>query len=93
MWYQVHKRKKKRPHSIILEGNHEHRIKRVLDYEPHLASGARGKFGISFKDLDFVFHEGYLSRNKCFTVRFSTDQKRPSILKVIEELDCSEYKH
>ena len=49
-WYYVSKAKKKKPFSVILEGNHEHRIKRVLDMEPHL-EGER--FGISFKNLEF----------------------------------------
>jgi hypothetical protein len=44
------KAKKKRPRSVILEGNHEHRLKKVLDYEPHL-EGIR--YGISFRDFDF----------------------------------------
>ena len=52
MWTPMKRTKKKMPYRIVLEGNHEHRIKRVLDYEPHLASGGTG-FGISFKDLDF----------------------------------------
>lgn len=47
----------------------------------------------AFKDLDFVFYEEYLSRNKCFKVRFGTDPKRPLILEVIEELECSDYKY
>lgn len=44
------KAKKKRPYSVILEGNHEHRLKKVLEYEPHL-EGVR--YGISFRDFDF----------------------------------------
>ena len=47
----------------------------------------------AFKDLDFVFFDEYLSRNKCLKVRFCSDQKRPSILEVIEELECSDYKY
>ena len=50
MWYPMFKSKKKLPYRVVIEGNHEHRIKRLLDYEPHL-SGA--KFGVSFSDLDF----------------------------------------
>ncbi|RTL05381.1 hypothetical protein EKK58_08265 [Candidatus Dependentiae bacterium] len=50
MWGPITKAKKKKPYSVILEGNHEHRIKKVLDYEPHL-EGIR--YGISFNDLDF----------------------------------------
>lgn len=47
----------------------------------------------SYKDLDFVFYEKYLSRNKCFRVRFNTEQQRPFILEVVEELECSLYKY
>lgn len=50
MWGPITKAKKKKPYSVVLEGNHEHRIKKVLDYEPHLEGK---KFGISFNDLDF----------------------------------------
>jgi Calcineurin-like phosphoesterase len=50
MWSPIIKAKKKKPYSIILEGNHEHRVKRVLDFEPHLEGI---KYGISFKDFDF----------------------------------------
>lgn len=49
-WYPIKKSKKKLPHRIVIEGNHEHRIKKLLEYEPHL-SGSR--FGVSFSDLDF----------------------------------------
>lgn len=51
MWGPITRAKKKKPYSVILEGNHEHRIKKVLDYEPHL-EGIR--YGISFRDLDFA---------------------------------------
>jgi len=51
MWGPITKAKKKKPYSVVLEGNHEHRIKKVLDYEPHL-EGIR--YGISFRDLDFT---------------------------------------
>ena len=49
MWGPITKSKKRKPRSIFLEGNHEHRIKRVLDFEPHLEGV---KYGISFKDLE-----------------------------------------
>lgn len=50
MWSPIKKAKKKKPHSVILIGNHEQRQSKVLDYEPHL----RGhKFGIGPKDFDF----------------------------------------
>jgi hypothetical protein len=50
MWQPIRKAKKKMPRRIILEGNHEHRIKTVLEREPELAGA---KYGLSFKDLDF----------------------------------------
>lgn len=49
----INKAKKKKPRCVFLEGNHENRIKKVLDYEPHL-EGKR--FGISFSDLDLNKH-------------------------------------
>lgn len=49
MWGPITKSKKRKPRSIFLEGNHEHRIKRVLDFGPHLEGV---KYGISFKDLE-----------------------------------------
>jgi hypothetical protein len=49
MWYPMWKSKKKRPRTIYLEGNHEHRIKKLLEMEPHLTGH---KFGVSFEDLD-----------------------------------------
>ena len=47
----------------------------------------------SFKDLDFVYYNKYLSRNKCLRVRFNNEQSKPFILEVIEELECSEFKY
>jgi len=47
MWHPIKRAKKKLPYSCILEGNHEHRIKRALNLSPEL-DGA-----ISFDDLDF----------------------------------------
>lgn len=47
----------------------------------------------SYKDLDFVFYDEYLSRNKCLKVRFNNVQQSPFILEIIEELDCSKYKY
>jgi len=47
----------------------------------------------SFKDIDFVYYDEYLSRNKCFQVRFNAEQQRPFILEIVEELECSEYKY
>lgn len=47
----------------------------------------------SFKDLDFIYCDEYLSRNKCYNVRFNKEQKKPFIVDIIEELDCTEYKY
>jgi hypothetical protein len=47
----------------------------------------------SYKNLDFVYYDKYLSRNKCLYVRFNDEQRRPFILEIIEELECSDYKY
>ncbi len=47
MWAPLKRTKKKKPHSVVLEGNHEYRIKRALNFSPEL-DGA-----ISFKDFQF----------------------------------------
>lgn len=45
-WDPVKARKRKLPHRVFLEGNHEHRIERVLDMHHELEGS------IGFKDLD-----------------------------------------
>lgn len=50
MWTPMKRSKKRMPFSVVLEGNHEHRVKRVITEHPHLAGS---KFGLSFKDFDF----------------------------------------
>ncbi len=50
MWGPIKKTKKKMPYRVILEGNHEHRIKKALEKDPELGGA---KFGISFKHLGF----------------------------------------
>lgn len=47
LWHSIKKAKKKRPRRVVLEGNHEHRLKRVLEYE-HILEGT-----IGFKDFQF----------------------------------------
>lgn len=47
MWAPIKKLKKKLPYSVVLEGNHEHRIERALDLSPELAGT------IGFNDFDF----------------------------------------
>jgi hypothetical protein len=46
LWSTVKSAKKRLPHRVFLEGNHEHRIKKAINLQPEL-EGA-----ISFKDLD-----------------------------------------
>jgi hypothetical protein len=62
MWHPIRKSKKKLPYSVFLEGNHEHRLKRVLEFEPHLAGD---RYGISYKNYQLsdyhnesVYYEG-----------------------------------
>jgi len=62
MWHPMQKAKKKQPRRVFLEGNHEHRLKKVLEYEPHLAGD---RYGISYKNFqleqyyhDVVMYEG-----------------------------------
>jgi hypothetical protein len=47
MWHPIRKAKKKRPLSVFLEGNHEHRLKKVLEAQPELGGN---KYGIGYKD-------------------------------------------
>jgi hypothetical protein len=56
MWAPIKRAKRKQPYKVVLEGNHEHRIKRAIDFSPEL-EGER--FGVSFRDLDFhsYYHE------------------------------------
>lgn len=62
MWHPIRKAKKKRPKSIFLVGNHENRLKKVLEYQPELSGS---KYGIGFKDYqlsqyhdEVVYYEG-----------------------------------
>jgi len=50
LWAPTKKAKRKQPYRVVLEGNHEFRIKRALELSPEL-SGDR--YGLSFNDLDF----------------------------------------
>jgi hypothetical protein len=56
MWQPIKHSKKKQPRKVFLEGNHCHRVKRVLEYEPHLAGD---RYGISYKNfqLDNYYHD------------------------------------
>ena len=53
LWWPARKSKKKRPHGIFFEGNHEYRLKRALDIQPEL-DGV-----LSFDDFDLSknYHE------------------------------------
>lgn len=53
MWGPVKARKKKLPHRVFLEGNHEHRIERALDLSPELV----GTIGFNDYDLDHYYNE------------------------------------
>lgn len=50
MWAPIKKLRRKLPRRVVLEGNHEYRIKRALELDPQLKGD---KYGLSFKDLDF----------------------------------------
>lgn len=50
MWEPTKRSKKKRPHRVVLIGNHENRISRVLEQDPELAGD---RYGVSFRNLDF----------------------------------------
>jgi hypothetical protein len=56
MWAPIKHAKKKQPYRVILEGNHEHRVKKALEYSPELGGD---RFGISMNDFDFkkYYHE------------------------------------
>ena len=36
MWHPIKKAKRKLPHRVVLEGNHENRIKKAIQYSPEL---------------------------------------------------------
>lgn len=50
MWAPIRAAKRKMPYSIVLEGNHEHRIEKALDLSPELEGT------MSFNDYDFNRH-------------------------------------
>lgn len=56
MWHPIKKSKKKQPRKVFLEGNHCHRLSKVLEYEPHLAGD---RYGISYKNfqLENYYHD------------------------------------
>jgi hypothetical protein len=56
MWHPMKSSKKKQPHKVFLEGNHERRLNKVLEYEPHLAGE---RYGISYSNfqLEHYYHD------------------------------------
>lgn len=50
MWSPMRRTRKRMPYRIILEGNHEHRVKRAINLQPELEGD---RFGVSFKDFAF----------------------------------------
>lgn len=56
LWGRFREKKKKRPFRIGFEGNHDHRIKRAIAFDPRLEGD---KYGISFKHLqtDYWFDD------------------------------------
>ena len=78
MWYPITKAKKKKPRTVFIEGNHEHRIKRLLEEEPHLSGH---KYGVSFKDLEL---------NKYYSEVVEYDGAVPGIINV-DGIDYSHY--
>lgn len=53
VWTPIRRLKCRLPRRVVLEGNHENRIKKALEYDPQLKGD---KYGLSFKDLDFDRH-------------------------------------
>lgn len=53
MWEPIRKLKRKRPYSVFLEGNHEERIKRLLQIQPEL----EGTVGFGDLDLKRNYHD------------------------------------
>lgn len=53
MWAPIRKAKRKRPFSVFIEGNHEERMRRLLEHTPELEGT------VSFNDLDLKrnYHE------------------------------------
>ena len=56
MWHPIRKAKKRKPQSVFLIGNHEHRLSKVLEYQPELSGS---KYGIGWGDyqLDTYHNE------------------------------------
>lgn len=59
MWAPVWKQKKKRPRTVFIEGNHEHRIVKAIENEPRL-EGAIGLHDLRIEEFydEFVQYRG-----------------------------------
>lgn len=53
MWAPIRKLRRKLPYRVVLEGNHEYRVKKALEYDPQLKGE---KYGLSFNDFEFDRH-------------------------------------
>ena len=53
MWSPVRRTKRKLPRRVVLEGNHEHRIRKVVNSQPEFEGTG---FGVSFDDLDLKYY-------------------------------------
>lgn len=53
LWGPVRSTKKKMPYRVYLEGNHEHRVERALDYSPELS----GTIGFHDYDFESYYHD------------------------------------
>jgi hypothetical protein len=62
LWHPIRRAKRKKPYSVFLEGNHEKRLSKVLEYQPELAGD---RFGVSYKNYqlsdyhnEIVYYQG-----------------------------------
>jgi len=56
LWTPVKKTKKKQPYKVFLHGNHENRLRKVLEYDPQLCGE---RYGVSFRNYSIsdYYHE------------------------------------
>lgn len=47
----------------------------------------------NFKDIDFIYADDIMMRNHCYLVQVNEEQATPKVVKLIEELDMSEYNY
>lgn len=50
LWEPMRRTKRKMPYRVVLHGNHENRLRKVIEYDPHLCGD---RFGVSFRNYDF----------------------------------------